>query len=94
MATESKTVTPKTEVFTNAAELVIDGLNAAAKQREEVASISREGLEKMNALVRASGQTSLDLFDFSVKMAGAWHNASLDAIHAVTGIAKKAAARA
>lgn len=93
MANEKIMQLPKFDVNqTN--EVVLESLAVFAKQREEVQKLTRESLEKANVLVKAAGQTALDLYDFNVKLTEAWFKIAEDTLRTANGMAKKAVATA
>lgn len=94
MATEKTTTTQKNDVFAAQAEMVLESMELAAKQRAELEKLGREGLERTGVLVRAGCQTALDAYDFGVKMMGTYQGLTEEAIRATFGMARKVAARA
>lgn len=94
MANEKIHQMPRIDVLANSGELVLETLAAFARQREEINKLTREALEKTNVLVRAAGQTALDLYDFDVKLSESWFQIAEDSIRTANGIARKVAARA
>jgi hypothetical protein len=89
-----KTQTPKNDVFATQQELVLEGLNFAAKQREELEKLGRDGLERSGVLVRATCQTALDAYDFGVRMMSTYQNLTEEMVRTSMGMARKATARA
>jgi hypothetical protein len=94
MATEKIVQMPQIDVVQNSTDLVLETLQVLAKQREEAQKMTRESLEKMNTLVRAAGQTALDLYDFNVRLTETWFAMSQDAVRNAAGMAKKVQAKA
>lgn len=94
MASEKIVQMPKIDVLENTNEMVQTMLAAFAKNREEVQKLNRDVLEKTNVLVKAAGQTALDLYDFNVKLTESWFAIVEDSVRTANGIAKKAVAKA
>lgn len=92
MATEKIVQMPN--VFENSNEVVQSMLSAFAKQREEVQKLNREVLEKTNVLVKAAGQTALDLYDFNVKLSESWIAIVEQSVRNANEMTKKAVAKA
>ena len=89
MATEKIVQMNKTDVIANGTELVLESMAQFDKVREEVQKLTRDGIEKTNALVRAAGQTALDLYDFNVRMTETLFSMTEDSIRNASGIARK-----
>jgi hypothetical protein len=95
MATEKMSiVTPKTDAFANAAELMVDSINNAGKLREEMEKVGRDTLERTGVLVRASWQTALDGYDFHTKTMATWQKLAVEMVEATVGAARNVAGRA
>lgn len=94
MATEKIHATPKTEVFANAADLMVESIANAGKLREEVEKVGRDSLERTGVLVRATWQTALDGYDFGTRTMATWQKLAVESVENAIGIAKKATVRA
>lgn len=94
MATEKTTTTGKNDVFAMQAEMVLEGMELAAKQRAELEKLGREGLERTGVLMRAGCQTALDAYDFGAKMMATCQNLTEEIVRTSFGMARKVNARA
>lgn len=89
----SEKIVQMPNVLENTNEVVQTMLSAFAKNRDEVQKLNRDILEKTNVLVRAAGQTALDLYDFNVKLTESCFAIVEENIRTANGIAKKAVAK-